>query len=176
MDKSLKTVPLCKLLAVSLVTVFSLYSSSALKSIPCGKDFVSKIFSNFVHFDLTHLVTNLFALYSLSRVEKDIKSKRFCSLIVFLVVFTSIAEVIAHKLNNNLKCSIGFSGILFGITTWELVTKNKIDFYLITSIISMVVIPSLQNNDIISFSSHIIGAISGVIGGLIWNKIGHLFN
>jgi membrane associated rhomboid family serine protease len=176
MDKSFKTVPLCTLLAVSLVTVFSLYSSSALKSIPCGKDFGSKICSNFVHVDLAHLVTNLFALYSLARVEQEIKSKRFCSLIVFLVVFTSIAEVIAHKLNTNLKCSIGFSGVLFGITTWEFVTKKKIDFYLITSIISMVVLPSVQNNNVISFSGHIIGAISGVIGGLIWNKIGHLFN
>ena len=103
MEKSFKTVPVCSLLAVSLITVFSLYSSSALKSVPCGHDLGSMLVSNFVHVDLSHLVANLFALYSLARVEQEIKGKKFCSLIIFLVIFTSIVEVIAHKINSNLK-------------------------------------------------------------------------
>ena len=109
-------------------------------------------------------------LYALARVERDIGAKKFISLLLFLLVFNSIVEVAVYKIFPNIPCSIGFSGVLFGIMTWELVTTKELDFILLTSIVSMVAVPSIQNNNV-SLIGHSIGAISGIIGGLIWKKL-----
>ena len=168
--KSTSDVPVSLFLAVSIIIVFSLYLTTAIKTLPCGKDLMSSFLSNFVHVEPYHLMGNLIALYALSRVEKDIGTKSFISLIIFLLLFTSIVEVSVHKLFPSLPCSIGLSGILFGIFSWDLVTYSEIDIFLVFSIIATVTMPSLKNSNV-SLIGHAIGAISGVIGGLIWKKI-----
>lgn len=163
-------IPVSIFLAVTIVVVFSLYLTTAIKTIPCGKDVMSSFMSNFVHIDPYHLMANLFAMYALSRVERDIGGKRFTALIIFLLIFNTIAEVTAHKLFPEMPCSIGFSGVLFGIMTWELASKKDLDFVLTTSIVSMVVLPSVQNPKA-SLMGHAVGAIAGVVGGLLWKRI-----
>lgn len=173
MEDSLKQfndVPVSLFLAVSIVVVFSLYVTTAIKTIPCGKDIMSLFLSNFVHIDLYHLMVNLFALYALSRVEREIGGKKFISLIVFLLIFTSIIEVVIHKVYPYLPCSIGFSGVLFGIMTWELISKKELDIVLIFTIIGMVILPSVQNSKA-SLLGHAVGAIGGIIGGILWKKL-----
>lgn len=167
----IKDVPVSVFLAVSIVVIFSLYSTTALKELPCGKDVMSLFYSNFVHIDLYHLFSNIFALYALSRVEVAIGGKKFAGLIVFLLLFNTLAEVTANKINKNLKCSIGFSGVLFGVAIWEIVTTKDIDLTIILAIVAMVALPSIQNPRA-SLLSHSIGALSGIMGGLIWNKLG----
>ena len=113
MDSSqFKDIPVCLFLAVSIVVVFALYVTTAIKTIPCGKDILSSFCSNFVHIEPYHLMANLFALYALARVERDIGPKHFGALIVFLLLFTSIVEVISHKLFSKLPCSIGLQLLL----------------------------------------------------------------
>jgi membrane associated rhomboid family serine protease len=173
MDDSLKQfndIPVSLFLAVSIIVVFSLYVTTVIKTIPCGKDIMSLFFSNFVHIDPYHLMVNLFALYALSRVERELGAKKFISLIVFLLIFTSVTEVMIHKVYPYIPCSIGFSGVLFGIMTWELVSKKELDMLLIFTIIGMVVLPSIQNSKA-SLLGHAVGAVAGVVGGVLWKKI-----
>jgi len=166
----LKNVSVSVFIATSLIVIFCLYLTVAIKTLPCGKDLLSVFLSNFVHIDLYHLISNLFALYALSRVEREIGIKRFLILIIFLLTFTSIFEVLLFKLNLAKNCSIGFSGILFGVMTWELIINKELDIILILSIISMLTFPSIKNSKI-SFVGHSIGVIVGVITGIIWKNI-----
>ena len=168
--KHMKDVPVSVFLAVSIVLIFSLYATVVLKEIPCGKDVMSLFYSNFVHVDIYHLLSNIFALYALSRVEIAIGGKKFMTLIVFLLIFNTIAESIMYKLFKNLPCSIGISGVLFGVTAWEMITNKGFDWLVAVSLVVMIACPSIQDPKA-SLMGHSIGAIAGIIGGLLWSKI-----
>lgn len=168
-DFKVTDVSVSAFLAVSMVMTFALYATSVIKTLPCGTDVVSKFLSNFVHADQGHLLTNLFALYALSRVEVKLGSGKFFWLIFSLLVSTTLIEVVLHKFNPGMKCSIGFSGVLFGVATWELVAYNTIDIYLISSIALRVILPSTQDRSV-SFVGHAVGAFCGAMIGLIWKK------
>jgi membrane associated rhomboid family serine protease len=168
--KHMKDVPVSVFLAVSIVLIFSLYATVVLKEIPCGKDVMSLFYSNFVHVDIYHLLSNIFALYALSRVEIAIGGKKFMTLIVFLLIFNTIAESIMYKLFKNLPCSIGISGVLFGVTAWEMITNKGFDWLVAVSLVVMIAGPSIQDPKA-SLMGHSIGAIAGIIGGLLWSKI-----
>ena len=163
-----KDIQVSLFIAVSVVIVFALYITTAIKTIPCDKNLMSIFFSNFVHLEPSHLIANLFALYNLARVEKQLGPKKFGCLIVFLLIFTTVTEVCAHKL-----CSIGLSGILFGIMSWELTTKRGLDLMIVLSIIGVVVTPTVQNSKGSSLLGHAVGAIAGVIGGILWKMVGN---
>jgi membrane associated rhomboid family serine protease len=172
-EHQFEDVPVSVFLAVSIIIVFSLYISAAIKTIPCGKDIMSSFFSNFVHVDSYHLFANLFSLYALSRVEREIGAKRFLGLVVFLLIFNSLVETMIHKVYSEMKCTIGFSGVLFGIMTWEIVSKKELDSILALSIFAMVLMPSVQNPKA-SLVGHTVGAVAGIIGGLLWKQFSPL--
>lgn len=165
-----KNIPICTFLGVSMVVVFTLYLTNMVKTIPCGSEMIPNFLSNFVHTDFYHLSANMFALYALSRVETEIGTKQFISLLSFLLIFNTVFETILHKMNSKIPCSIGFSGVLFGIVAWELVQKKEVDLFLIGSIVSMAILPSIKGTNI-SLSGHVIGAVSGIAGGILWKKI-----
>jgi len=165
-----KDIPVSLFLAVSIVLVFALYLTTVLKTVPCGRNILSSFCGNFVHIDLFHLAANLITLYTLARVERDIGVKRFSFLIIFLLIFTSIVEVTMHKIFPNMACTIGFSGILFGIMAWELTTKRGLDLLVVISIIGVAVMPTIQNPERASLLGHLVGVASGIIGGLLWTS------
>lgn len=167
--ENIQDVPVSVFLAVCIIVVFALYITTAIKSLPCNNDVMSVFMSNFIHIEPVHLMSNLYTLYALSRVEQALGAKRFVTLLIFLLVLNTIIETTINK-KFNVPCSIGFSGVLYGIMTWELVTQKQLDFYLITSILVMLIVPSLTNQKI-SIIGHVVGACSGIIGGLIWNKL-----
>ena len=164
-----KDIPVSIFIAVSLTVIFSLYLTTLIKTIPCQKDLMSSFLSNFIHTDITHLSINLFALYSLARVERDIGPKKFIKLLIFLLVLNTIIETISYNIFPSIKCSIGFSSVLFGVMTYELVTTKNLDWMLLASIIGTVILPSLKHQNV-SLAGHSIGAVSGIIGGLLMNK------
>ena len=167
----IKEVPACAFISICLILVYSLYVTNIIERVPCDNNNLdSQMISNFVHFEYSHLLSNLFGLYSLSRVEKEIGPKKFIYLCVSLLILNSIFEIIIHKLRPSEKCSVGFSGVLFGITTWEIITKEEVDIYLLITIVLLIVIPSLKYKKI-SLSGHCIGALSGIIFGLVYNKL-----
>ena len=141
-----------------------------LSQIPCGTNINNVFMSNFTHIDLSHLMSNLYALYAISRVEKQMGFKSFFWLLVFLLIFNTLVTWLARVYIKNWKCSIGFSGILFGLLTWEISSQKSVDINIIISIVIMVVTPSLNSTNI-SLIGHTLGAISGVIGGLLWKYL-----
>ena len=166
----LQYVPVCVFLLVSLTTIFLLYVTNIVKSVPCGKDILSNFYSNFVHIEIVHLLSNVTGLYVLSRVEYNIGAKSFIKLLSFIIIFNTITETIMHKLLPNTSCSIGFSGVLFGIATWELITTKDIDYAAVLAIIFAAIAPSQDRKSVTSISAHIIGAVSGIIAGIIYSQ------
>jgi membrane associated rhomboid family serine protease len=163
-------IPVSTFVGISIIIIFCLYTVNILKYIPCGKDFVSVFSANFIHIESYHFMSNLYALYALSRVEKELGAKKFFTLLIFLLIFNTIIEVVIHKLIPTIPCSIGLSGVLFGIMTYEIISKNELDFFIITSIIATVAMPSIMSRRV-SLLAHSIGAFSGIIGGLLYKKI-----
>ena len=165
--KDPKDVSVSVFVALSLIIIFLLFNAQIITSVPCGKNIHEVFMSNFVHIDTTHLISNLYALYAISRVEKEMGFQSFIWLIIFLLIFNTLAEVVMKHIWKDLPCSIGFSGILFGLMTWELVSKKKFDVEIMLAIVIMVVGPSLKSKKV-SLFGHAIGAMSGIIGGLLW--------
>ena len=165
--KNFKDVQVSAFVGLSIVIVFILFNIQVINALPCGNDIHEVFLSNFVHIELSHLISNLYALYALSRVEQEMGFKPFIWLLIFLLLFNTLVEFLARKLWKNMKCSIGFSGILFGIATWEIVSKKQLNIEILLAIVIMVVGPSIQNNRA-SLTGHFIGAISGIIGGVLW--------
>lgn len=127
MYDKIKENPISSFSATILILVFILSLSSILKINPCGTDFVSNLQSNFLHIDTLHLLSNLYGLYILTRVEEKIGSVKFFCLILCIVILNTIIETFLHKIIN-MPCSIGFSAILYGLFAWEITSGNK-DFY-----------------------------------------------
>jgi membrane associated rhomboid family serine protease len=98
------------------------------------------------------------------------KGKRFILLVLFIVTVSSLLEVIIHRVFPTLPSSIGFSGILFGLMTWELVTEKTIDVYLLSAIGLMLTLPSMGNRNV-SFDGHAAGALAGGLAGLMYRAI-----
>lgn len=168
--KHISQVPISTFIAISLIIIYLLFIAKLVTSLPCGKDILQVFMSNFVHIDTVHLISNLFALYAISRVEEHMGFQSFIWLVIFLLSFNTLVEYIAHKIWEDMKCSIGFSGVLFGLMTWELITTRKLDLELFLAIFVTVVAPSIDNEKL-SLSGHAIGAVSGVLGGIIWKFI-----
>ncbi len=163
-------IPVCIFLIISLFSIFLIYLTSIVKSVPCGKDVLSNFYSNFTHVDIFHLIGNLSGLYVLSRVEQNIGSKQFIKLLIFLLIFNTVTETIIHKIIPSTQCSIGFSGVLFGIATWEIITTQEVDYAAVLAIIFSAIRPTV-NQIKTSISGHVIGAIGGIISGIIWSMI-----
>jgi len=173
MDMQIKNTPVSSFIAVSVIVIFSLYTTSVIKSMPCGKNMIDSFLSNFVHIDSIHLFSNLYVLYALSRVELSLGPKKFFSLVIFLLCVNTVFETTLHKMTDKIPCSIGFSGVLFGILTWEIVTNRGIDMYIASSIMLMTILPSLQFKNV-SLSGHLVGSVSGILSALLFNQISKL--
>ena len=163
-------VPVSTISAILMIIIFSLYFTTAIKTLPCGKDIMSVFASNFTHIEPYHLLANLYAVYALSRIEKEIGWKKFLPLIGFILVVNTVLELILYKLFPGIPCSIGFSGVLFAILVWDIVREKSIDMYLLFSIILVVIVSSLKNTNV-SLSGHLIGVFTGLITGMLYSKI-----
>ena len=169
--KNFKNTPVSSFLAVSIITIFSLYVTNAIKTIPCDKDMVSIFMTNFIHIDISHLISNLVALYALSRVEYKTGPRKFFTLLIFLLIFNTIFEFILHKILNT-PCSIGISGVLYGILTFEIICTNNVDYSMLSAVLLNMFI-SYTFDKKSSLSGHLVGAISGVLGAIIFKKFNY---
>jgi membrane associated rhomboid family serine protease len=166
--ESFKKIPICSFITVSLVIIFSLYFTNVFKSIPCEKNMTNTFISNFIHVDFIHLCSNIFSLYSLSVIEERLGSKQFFILLLFFLMMNTILESILHKIMN-LQCSIGFSGVLFSIVTYELLSNKVLDINILISIVANLFTLPLKDKKI-SFYGHVIGVISGILSVFLFSK------
>ena len=103
------------LIGIFLILIYIGYNTEYFIKIPCENTITSKFLSNFVHVDSIHLLLNLLGLYIISNFEKEIGSKKFLTIVLSLVVMLTILEKMFLK-----KCSIGFSGVLYGLFAYEM--------------------------------------------------------
>ena len=158
--------PICSFITTVLIVLFLLTFINLLKFYPCNENMLSTFVSNFFHVDAIHLLSNLYGLYVLSRVERNIGPEKFCLVIVSILILNTILETVAHNLFKT-PCSIGFSSILYGILAWEIVSGNKNpDYYIVLAII-FDAISSVYLNKKIAVISHLIGIFTGVLLGVI---------
>ena len=169
-NKHPKDVPISTFIGLSIVIIFMLFNANIISYIPCGDGIHEVFYSHFVHTDMAHLLSNLYALYAISRVEQMMGFRSFFWLIVFILALNTLAEYFARKYIKGMKCGIGFSGILFGLMSWELMTKQDVDIQIIFAIALMVVTPSLKNKKV-SLAGHMIGAVSGIVASVMWKMI-----
>lgn len=157
-------------LSIIIIIIFSLYQTNAIKSLPCNKGIIDNFKGTFVHIDQIHLLFNLYGLYALSRVELKLGKTKFLALILFLVLCNLVLETLMYHFVPSIPCSIGISDLLFGILSYEIVSKQGINLNVLIAIFFSVLIPSLQLENV-SFSGHMTGAINGIISGIIYSKI-----
>lgn len=135
----------------------------------CGKGFVKAIARNFVHLNLFHLLVNLYALEALSRIELYLGSGSYIGLLIIILLLASTMEFLLNETVPSLRCSIGFSGVLFGLLAWEMMVMGEFQPYLFLILLVIVVFPTLSNPRA-SLIGHGLGALAGVIAALFWRK------
>jgi membrane associated rhomboid family serine protease len=161
LQNTIKKRPVSTFIITLLIIVFLLATTSVLKIDLCNKDFISNLYSNFIHFDILHLLSNIYGIYVLSRIEEKIGYEKFILLITILVIINTIFETILHKIIDT-KCSIGFSAILYGMFSWGLFSGcRNIDYHIVIAVIFDMISSKINTN--ISLVSHFIGFLSGII-------------
>lgn len=110
----------------------------------------------FVHGDIYHLLTNGITLYNLLDLENRLSPQMFLLVVVFLTVVTNFI----HKAIDD-KCSVGFSGVLFGLVTIRLGLDGFSTDMLIELAI-LLISPSLFSQNV-SFTGHLAGVIAGLL-------------
>ena len=157
----LKKRPFSFFIAILLIVVELLYATKTLRTIPCQNKINDLFLSNFVHTDIWHLLTNLYGLAVISKIEEVIGTRKFMLLIAFnLLTFVTIDYL--YRKVFNAKCSVGFSGILYGLLFYELIEMKQISVNLGLSVILYLAASQITNSSV-SLSSHLIGIISGII-------------
>ena len=82
----------------------------------------------------------------LSRIEDYIGTRKYIILLFLILFISSILDYIITLLFPSIHCSIGFSGILFGLLSWETIVLNDFNFFVLIILLINVVSPSLQNS------------------------------
>ena len=131
----------------------------------CGKGIGKAVMRNFVHADLVHLTGNLATFWLLVN-RLPLSSIKLLELLGLLVVLTTGLDLMAQAVFPSLTCSIGFSGVLFGLLAWEVIRSDKVSWAALGILVAMVVYPSLQNPRA-SLVGHGLGAVAGVLASAI---------
>lgn len=158
----LKT-PVTVLVSAILVVVSLLFIFRQWVSLPCGLDILSAFSRNFIHVDPLHLMINLYGFYRLADLEFSVGSIRYLALILLLTFFQSVLEWLYLTIRPiGGSCSIGFSGILFGILTFMFFFDRGIDLTLLLALF-VSILSSSATSERISFTGHLFGVISGLL-------------
>ena len=153
--------PVTGMIIMILITMFFLVQKGVITHVSC-KQTIENIFQrNFMHANLEHLVSNIMVLFILSQIETQIGSVEYLKVMTAILVASVLAEFVA---NNCFKipCSVGFSGVLFGLTAWELFNNDRIHYINIVVVVALIVLPAMSDKNS-SIAGHLIGALAGVL-------------
>lgn len=154
-------------ITIVLVAVYAAYAVGKFKTLPCEAGWLQAFKRNFIHVDLTHLVANLASFWILSRIEMQHGSVNYAVLIAALLALFTTGEVLLNRGKKPKQCAIGFSGILFGLLAWEVVTNHvNLNAQLLVALILSVVGTSMKNPRA-SLKGHAMGVVVGLIVGAI---------
>jgi hypothetical protein len=153
--------PITAIVTTVIIVIAALYGFGVLKDVPCGEGVLKGLNRTFIHANWKHVAANLFAFLVLSRIEERYGSKFFGILIVQILVIATMIELVAFQFFD-VPCSVGFSGVIFGLIAWELMNDRDVNITLFLGLAGMVVAPSLQNSKA-SLTGHAIGAVAGLL-------------
>lgn len=127
----------------------------------CSNTLANGIQRSFIHGNTSHLVGNMISFYYLSTLEEQIGSGNYLFL---LGVILSITVLLEYSLDNtfNIPCSVGFSGILFALLTYQYSKNKNLNMGMLASVIISVLEPSLKDPRA-SLIGHGVGALTGLI-------------
>lgn len=155
------------LLLIFVIVHFASAQSSSLDLTPTIKN---TFFSNFFHADFDHLIKNAFSLYAMSRLEVELGSQLFLSLIsVSLVLNTLVESLVCSYME--IPCSIGFSGVLFSLGAWDIFKTESPDPIMAVALFWNFIFPIIRKNKNVSILGHFIGIISGVFSAGLWSLL-----
>ena len=109
----------------------------------------------FLHADPVHLLLNLYGFYHISKALHLIDREH---LIFPVVLINLILDYLVYGYGYS-RCSIGFSGVIFGLITYLLL---KISYSDLIFNVGLLLYPSIIFPRI-SLSGHLIGVVSGLL-------------
>lgn len=128
--------------------------------------FSRQILHSLVHGSFTHLLINIFTFIQLYRLEQMLGSFNYFILILIILVLSSLLYWFINKLlyGPSVVCSVGFSGVLFGLLVWSRMILNggAFDIKEIALWATILILPVLQNPRI-----SLLGHLSGLLVGLV---------
>lgn len=150
----------CNTIITIIVLLFVLKSMYIIKP-KCNTSILNIFTSNFYHADLFHLISNIFGLFVLTRLETKIGLKKFLTiLILLLIINTFIENYLITK--HNLNCSVGFSAIIYSLLSWEIFSGHRhLDMYILGAVFFDILGVFSKNTSNIAFVNHLMGLISG---------------
>jgi membrane associated rhomboid family serine protease len=162
-----KDVPVTIALTAIVIGIYIFHEIRNGDDVDCNKNFSSVLYRNFVHLDVSHLMANLFGLFAIAYTEQYIKSQHFLGVLIFITLSVVFIEMMVGKVYK-LKCSVGISAIILGITTWEIVSGIRPSKLLISALVisALVAGPSLREDNV-SLSGHLMGVVSGIIASFV---------
>ena len=93
-------------------------------------------------------------LYFISELETQIGSSNFLTLVILITLILSIFESVVKN-----ECSIGISGVLYGLVAYEMFKFKNIDYNVIYTLVLLFLFSS---NSKISHIGHLLGFIAGL--------------
>ena len=125
------------------------------------------------HGDFAHLFSNISYLLLLGPVlEERYGSKR----VIIIIIITALLTGIANNLFFPNSALLGASGIVFAfiiLTSFSAVKDGKIPVTFILVAVCFIgqqIYDGIKNDDNISYISHILGGVTGLVAGFIFNS------
>jgi len=161
-----RQMPVLTLTLGALMTgITAMYLFGKIQELPCGSDLISSFARNFIHVSPVHLLMNMFAFYQFSSIETIVGSTQYLILIISLAVLQTIIEIISRNFLD-LTCSIGFSGVLYGILTWTLLSGKQTNSKMIIAVL-LSIFSSSAHDPQLSLAGHLMGVAAGAIAALV---------
>lgn len=165
---SLSKMPVFAIVSVCLVIIYIGYANGKFKKLPCGPGVLQAFERNIVHTEFGHIAANLGSFYILSRMEIERGSTQYAIMIGTLLVLCTVIELALNKGGKPKQCAIGFSGVLFGLLAWQMVSNQGAFFeWRTVAALGLALFGTSASNPRASFQGHLIGAASGLGAGLI---------
>ncbi len=161
------SVPVCIVLLLVFTLVYIL-SQAGLVKVNCAHTLAAELQSFFVHTHFFHFLGTIISLGLISRFEYDIGSISFVLICLSILACCTLTEY-AIRFSPKSSCTIGASGIILGIAIAEIINdQKKVDWNALLAILILVLYPNLTN-PCSSLTGYVIGCVSGVIIGFLFN-------
>jgi len=156
--------PVSIVIGVALSVVFGLYRGGVLTDIDCSNNVGAALLRDFTHVDVLHFLVNMVSFAYVSGVEKREGSLKYLAVMGGILILSALATV-GLTAWLNVRCSIGFSGVVLGLMAYGLITSDLKQFWVpLLYLLAVSIMPTSSN---VSISGHLIGLGAGSIIGLL---------